>query len=126
MKKGANSDLVFHRNGEIVNYMAVQKTYNRAFQRANLPFSATHILRHTFATLFLDKTNDVYALKEIMDHSDLKTTMVYAKILKKKADQAWKTFEAASGFNLGEKSPCKGSDLTPRGTFDRPHLELVK
>ena len=37
--------------------------------------------RHTFATLFLSKTKDLNALKEIMGHSNIKQTLVYAHVL---------------------------------------------
>lgn len=37
--------------------------------------------RHTFATIFLSKTKDINALKEIMGHSNIKQTLVYAHVL---------------------------------------------
>lgn len=36
-----------------------------------------HKLRHSFATLFLEKTGDIYVLKELLGHSDIKTTCIY-------------------------------------------------
>ncbi len=37
--------------------------------------------RHTFATYFLSKTKDITSLKEILGHSDLRETLVYAHVL---------------------------------------------
>lgn len=37
--------------------------------------------RHTFATIFLRKTKDIAALKEILGHSDISETLVYAHVL---------------------------------------------
>ena len=37
--------------------------------------------RHTFATIFLRKTKDINALKEIMGHTNIKQTYVYAHVL---------------------------------------------
>lgn len=37
--------------------------------------------RHTFATLFLQKTKDLATLKEIMGHSDYRETLIYAHVL---------------------------------------------
>lgn len=37
--------------------------------------------RHTFATYFLAKTKDLTSLKEILGHSDIRETLVYAHVL---------------------------------------------
>lgn len=37
--------------------------------------------RHTFATFYLYKTKDIAALKELLGHSDLRETMIYAHVL---------------------------------------------
>lgn len=37
--------------------------------------------RHTFATIYLAKTKDITALKEILGHSQFKETLVYAHVL---------------------------------------------
>ncbi len=37
--------------------------------------------RHTFATYYLYKTKDITSLKEIMGHSDLRETLIYAHVL---------------------------------------------
>lgn len=37
--------------------------------------------RHTFATMFYKLTHDAFSLKDIMGHSDLKDTMIYAHVL---------------------------------------------
>jgi site-specific recombinase XerD len=39
--------------------------------------SSPHNLRHTFATNFLKNGGDINSLREIMGHSDIKTTQVY-------------------------------------------------
>lgn len=45
---------------------------------------SAHKLRHTFATLLLDKTGDIYTLKELMGHADIKTTCVYLSSTRRK------------------------------------------
>lgn len=37
--------------------------------------------RHTFATLFLQKTKDLATLKEILGHTDYRETLVYAHVM---------------------------------------------
>lgn len=43
-----------------------------------------HMLRHTFATILLDKTGDIYTLKELLGHSDIKTTTIYLSTTRRK------------------------------------------
>lgn len=43
-----------------------------------LDFALTfHCSRHTFGTMLAEKTQDPYLIKELMNHSDLKTSMIY-------------------------------------------------
>ncbi len=44
-----------------------------------------HISRHTFATNFLRAGGDIRELQNIMDHEDIKTTMIYVHIVDKEA-----------------------------------------
>ncbi len=57
--------------------LLIQK-YAKAFGKPNL---SAHDLRHTFATRFHAKVNDLVKLKEVMDHENLQTTMIYTHVL---------------------------------------------
>jgi len=48
--------------------------------------------RHTFATIFLAKTKDFSTLKEILGHSDLRETFIYAHILDQSKQEGIKVF----------------------------------
>jgi integrase len=53
----------------------------------NKPLSF-HSARHTFATLFLEKTDDLATLQKLLGHSDIKQTMIYVHLSEvKKVDQ---------------------------------------
>lgn len=54
-----------------------------------------HTARHTFATLFLQAGGKVEVLKELLGHSDLKTTMVYTHIT---ADERRKQINLLENF----------------------------
>lgn len=52
-----------------------------------------HVARHTFATLFLEKTNDVATLQKLLGHSSITQTMVYAHVSEKKKQKQIKVFD---------------------------------
>ncbi len=43
----------------------------------------SHIGRHAFAVQYLERGGNVFVLQSLMGHSDIKTTMVYAKVTSK-------------------------------------------
>lgn len=52
-----------------------------------------HVARHTFATLFLEKTNDLATLQKLMGHFSINQTMVYAHVSEVKKRQQIKVFD---------------------------------
>lgn len=52
--------------------------------------------RHTFATIFLQKTKDLTTLKEIMGHSDYRETLIYAHVLEESKQEGMKIFNSFS------------------------------
>ena len=48
--------------------------------------------RHTFATYFLSKTKDLNALKEILGHSNIRETLIYAHVLDSDKQEGIKCF----------------------------------
>ena len=56
--------------------------FQRAFKRAGLAGCTAHTLRHTHATRLIQNGMNLYEVKEILGHSDIKTTMRYAHIEK--------------------------------------------
>lgn len=58
----------------------INLTFHKAFQRAGLHDCSAHTLRHTLATRLIQNGMNLYEVKEILGHSDIKTTMRYAHI----------------------------------------------
>lgn len=48
--------------------------------------------RHTFATIYLRRTKDITSLKEILGHSDLRETLIYAHILDESKQEGVQVF----------------------------------
>lgn len=72
--------LVFHINGEHLDYKLIQYTYNRAFRLAGLPYTSTHIMRHGGCRKLLNREHgDLGVAQQLLGNSSLKTTLVYAK-----------------------------------------------
>ncbi len=73
------TDYVFqNRNGEARNYISV--TIRKAFKRAGITGCTAHTLRHTHATRLIQNGLNIYEVKEILGHADIRTTMRYAHI----------------------------------------------
>lgn len=58
-----------------------RKTFERTVNKAGIELPAgqcTHVLRHTFASHFMMNGGNILVLKDILGHSDIKMTMIYA------------------------------------------------
>ncbi|MFV0358099.1 MAG: phage integrase SAM-like domain-containing protein [Bacteroides thetaiotaomicron] len=74
------------KKGPIFEKMPADQTMNKQLKDiaiiADIQKNITHkVGRHTFATIYLRKTKDLASLKEILGHSDLKETLIYAHVL---------------------------------------------
>ena len=56
------------------------QSISRAFKRAGLKDCSMHTLRHTHATRLIQNGLSVYEVKEILGHTDIKTTLRYAHL----------------------------------------------
>lgn len=88
LPKSSGTDLLFHRDGLLLTYKDIYHSYNRASKAAGLPFTGTHILRHTGATEFLDETGDPLALMEMGNWATIDMAMHYGRIRKDRAARA--------------------------------------
>ncbi len=64
----------------ILSKSYVTHNFNAVCRKAGLTDFKLHSLRHTFATRMIDNGVDVLTLSKILGHSDIKTTMIYAKV----------------------------------------------
>jgi len=78
----ADGDLVFNgATGGPMGEDYLSKRFRYYRREAGIPEGISfHSLRHTFASWFVQRSGDLYRLKEIMGHADIKTTMKYANL----------------------------------------------
>lgn len=58
----------------------IPKMWRRTFERAGLENASPHTLRHTLATRLVQSGLTIYEVKEILGHTDIKTTMRYSHL----------------------------------------------
>lgn len=88
-KKPIKSIMSSWRN--IFYYRNEKGVFTKRLKDETLPYINFHTLRHTAATWILKKTNNLRITKEILGHSDIKTTMKYAHVLDEEKRRALDT-----------------------------------
>lgn len=58
----------------------VRKTIREAYARAGLPYTQSHLLRHTMANRLLAGGSSLKEVADVLRHRSLNTTMIYAKL----------------------------------------------
>ena len=86
------------KKGPVFEKLLPDQTMNRYLKEiatiAGIGKSITHkVGRHTFATLYLRKTKDIAALKEILGHSDISETLIYAHVLEESKLEGIRCFD---------------------------------
>lgn len=93
------TDIVGNRKqGFVFDSLPADQTMNRYLKTiAELAGIKKHIThktgRHTFATFFLSKIPDLNTLREIMGHSDIRETLIYAHVLEQSKQRGIKCFD---------------------------------
>jgi len=89
----------YRKKGLIFENLPEDQTMNRYLKEiakiADINKDISHKTgRHTFATYFLRKTKDLTALKEILGHSELRETLIYAHVLDESKQEGIKCFDS--------------------------------
>ncbi|MGF6505511.1 site-specific integrase [Paraburkholderia sp. 32] len=66
--------------GEPAGPDLVRKTIRQAYARAGLPYTGSHLLRHTMANRLLASGSSLKEVADVLRHRSLNTTLTYAKL----------------------------------------------
>jgi integrase len=58
----------------------VRKSIRQAYARAGLPYTRSHLLRHTMASRLLASGSSLKEVADVLRHRSLNTTLIYAKL----------------------------------------------
>ena len=82
-RKKVPSEFVFSKrtNAKPISSDTIQRIIKRAAEKAGITKHVSpHTLRHSFATHLLEKGTDIRIIQELLGHSNLNTTQVYAHV----------------------------------------------
>ena len=65
---------------QLVGPDLVRKTIRQAYARAGLPYTRSHLLRHTMANRLLAGGSSLKEVADVLRHRSLNTTLIYAKL----------------------------------------------
>ena len=108
-KCNRTSGLIFSDSPFVpIPYRATQYRYNSVFKQMASNFSSTHIMRHSFATLWLTLSGGaVQSLQKQLGHSTPQQSMHYAKVTDELIKEGMLGFENGLGkvISIQSKSP---------------------
>jgi integrase/recombinase XerC len=83
-RPSTNNRAVFVRNvaprDQPVGPDLIRKSIQQAYARAGLPYTRSHLLRHTMASRLLAGGSSLKEVADVLRHRSLNTTLVYAKL----------------------------------------------
>ena len=94
--------LFLGRTGSALTRQAVHKRFHEHVTALGID-ATVHSLRHSFATHMLENGADIRSLKEMLGHSDIKTTQVYTHLDTKELLNAFDSFSLIPSLDSEEK-----------------------
>lgn len=80
-----DTGLVFLRsNGNPISQTTVKNLFRKLKKKLGIPRLHAHLLRHTFATNYLENGGDLYTLQQILGHTSLEMVRRYVHLTQRK------------------------------------------
>lgn len=97
----SSSDRVFVQlSGLPITFNTCKSVFRRLKISSGIPRLHAHLLRHTFATRFLDSGGDIYQLRQILGHTDLSVTMRYLHLSDRRMIETFEGHSPLSHLDL--------------------------
>lgn len=93
-KYGKQHDYVFiNHRGDPITSRGIEYVLDQIIKKSSLTSDIhPHMLRHTFATHLLNNGADMRTVQELLGHSNLSTTQIYAHVTKESLQKNYRTF----------------------------------
>lgn len=88
LRSGRRKGPMFLIDGNLIKYRAIQEKFTQAFKRAELPQTATHVIRHAGLCEAYETVKDILIVQKLAGHKDLESTSRYAKAREKNVREA--------------------------------------
>ena len=103
MRSKRHSEALFlGRTGNALTRQAVHKRFHEHVTVLGLD-ATVHSLRHSFATHMIENGADIRSLKEMLGHSDIKTTQIYTHLDTRQLLNAFDRFSMIPGLDTDEE-----------------------
>lgn len=120
MPEKSDDDYVFHLPSNSCVYDNIRRTAKNAGISKKISF---HTSRHTFGTLTLAATGDLYTTQRLLGHKDIRTTAIYAEVL---MEDKIKAIQNADGvFKSSKRKENKTIPKTKRTAATNRHPRKV-
>ena len=93
-KHGKEHAYIFvNHHGDQITSTGIEYVLNQLIKKSSLNGDIhPHMLRHTFATHLLNNGADMRTVQELLGHSNLSTTQIYAHVTKESLQKNYRTF----------------------------------
>jgi integrase len=112
---GKLPELVFHRDGQVIEQNYIRRVFKRVLSRAGLREIKLHGLRHTYASMLASSGQvDMYTLQKLLTHKSPQMTQRYAHLrdeaLRRAANLAGDLInQAVNSQEVEQEKPEQGS-----------------
>jgi len=105
----ATSDRVYlQSNLKPITQVTIKQLFKKLKRKTEIPRLHPHLLRHTFATRYLENGGDIYSLREILGHTSLTMVQKYLHLTQQKTTQRFPNFSPMD--RISRKTAKKAPD----------------